>query len=99
MKPTPEQTTADEALQEAVARCARAYERFPPDATLISYTLVFEAMRFDPDEDSEYEYHGVINMGGGERRSVALGNLQLGIQKLTAAFNCHCDDNGDTNAS
>lgn len=95
MKRTPEQTAADDALKEAVARCARAYNRFPADATLISYTTVFEAMRYDAEEDSEYEYHGVVNMEGGERRSVALGNLHLGIAKLTAAFNCHCDDSND----
>lgn len=96
MKRTPEQTAADDALQEAVSRCARAYNRFPADATLISYTVVFEAMRFDPDEDSEYEYHGLINVGGAERRSVAMGNLQLGLEKLSAAFNCHCDGDDDS---
>lgn len=95
MKRSPEQVAADDALEEAVRRCARAYDRYPADAALIGYTLVFEAMRFDPDEDAEYEFHGVMNMGGSERRAVAVGRLQLGIERLNAAFNCHCDGDDD----
>lgn len=82
MSPTREQTAADSALEQSVRDVLSVYRRLPPGATMVSFTMVFEAMSYDAERDIEYEHHGLIHMGGTERRSVARGNLEIGIERL-----------------
>ncbi|OBS01884.1 hypothetical protein A9W98_18045 [Mycobacterium gordonae] len=92
MKRTEAQALADDHFEAALKEVLRAYGRIPDDATLVSFTGVFEAMRFEAETGFEYEHHGLIHMGGTERRSVVKGLLTIGLERINDECRCGDDD-------
>lgn len=90
---TPEEVAVDDALEQAVKDALRVYNRIPETAIVVGFTLVFEATSFDAERDIEYEHHGLMHMGATERRSVARGRLEIGIERLN--IDCAPRDDDD----
>jgi hypothetical protein len=84
MARTPEQRAADAQLEAAVAAASKALG-FPPDDgfTITEFVVAVEAVKFNPDDDSEFEeYHHVLYQGGTTRSTVALGLLGLAMRMV-----------------
>ncbi len=81
---TDEQAAADRDLEHAIERAARAYGRIPEHSTVVSFITVVEALTFDNDGDVSGEHHTLLLPHGGERLSVAKGNLQIGLDIIVA---------------
>lgn len=81
MPKTPEQKTADEALEKAVQDVVRAYGLIPPDSMIAEFIVLGEGIRFVDDDDTTADMFAAYK-NGHVRLTTALGILELGKELL-----------------
>lgn len=79
---TPEQASADDALEEAVRRVVAAYQLVPPNSLITDYMVIGEATSVSSDDESCDIFIAFRN--GHSRLTTSLGIMELGRRHLMA---------------
>lgn len=81
MPKTPEQSKADDLLEAAVKAVVRAYGVTPPDAMIVDYLVIGEAIRYVENDEEECDIFLAWRNGHG-RVTTTLGIIEMGKRHL-----------------
>lgn len=71
---TPEQRTADNALEDAIQKVIKVYELMPEDALLIDFLVILEGVDMNDETSAHYAQ---LMRNGNMRTTVALGMCDM----------------------